>query len=392
MKIDTTPDPFEACYPKNMSSHPQLQVFGTLFKSIIFIMVWGLVSLPGSLRAQVVNTGFADSSGGIRLGNEHLVLGAQLDLYRNAGPSKGSQIPDLVSSASLNQWSVNLAFLDLRYRSERLRSRLMPAFGTYMERNYAPAEPRLLEASLGFKPWSRYDLWIDAGLLGSPFTNESPLSRDQPTYTRSFSAEFVPYFLSGVRIGYTWGPKLSTFAYWVNGWQQAVDRVPGQALIAQVEYRPLSKVLINANLFHGREQHSSLRNSITLESITGQRTLLDAYAIVRASSKTLLTSSFYRGWQNENHWTQGNLIVEHSLNNQWSANLRFEILEDLHGVVLPISNAAVSGTMQGYSGGLKFKALDNLFLRSEFRYLQKGRSNSTRETWPYWTLSASISL
>jgi hypothetical protein len=206
------------------------------------------------------------------------------------------------------------------------------------------------------------------------------------------SAEFVPYFLSGVRIGYTWGPKLSTFAYWVNGWQQAVDRVPGQALIAQVEYRPLSKLLINVNLFHGREQHSSLRNTITLESITGQRTLLDAYAIVRASSKTLLTSSFYRGWQNENHWTQGNLIVEHSLNNQWSANLRFEILEDLHGVVLPISNAAVSGTMQGYSGGLKFKALDNLFLRSEFRYLQKGRSNATRETWPYWTLSASISL
>ncbi|MFZ9499740.1 MAG: hypothetical protein ACO28S_07165, partial [Bacteroidia bacterium] len=69
---------------------------------------------PSVLWAQVVNTGFADSSGGIRLGNEHLVLGAQLDLYRNAGPSKGSQIPDLVSSASLNQWSVNLAFLDLR--------------------------------------------------------------------------------------------------------------------------------------------------------------------------------------------------------------------------------------------------------------------------------------
>jgi hypothetical protein len=56
-----------------------------------------LVKEPVLLHAQVVNTGFADSTGGIQLGNEHLVLGAQLDLYRNVGPSEAIQIPDIVS-------------------------------------------------------------------------------------------------------------------------------------------------------------------------------------------------------------------------------------------------------------------------------------------------------
>ena len=392
MKFDTTPDHNIPCNRGRNSSCHRFHIFRTLIKSLSLIIVWGLVKEPVLLHAQVVNTGFADSTGGIQLGNEHLVLGAQLDLYRNVGPSEDIQIPDIVSSASLNQWSVNLAFLDLRYRNERLRSRLVPAFGTYMEQNYAPAEPRLLEASLGFKPSRRHELWIDAGLLGSPFTNESPISRDQPTYTRSLSAEFVPYFLSGLRIGYTWSSKISTFAYWVNGWQQAVDQVPGQALIAQIEYRPTSKLLVNVNLFQGREQHSSLRTTTSSEPLTGQRTLVDAYAIFRVSSKTLLTSSFYRGWQNDNQWTQGNFIIEQNLNSQWFANLRYEILEDLHGVVLPISDPALSGKIYGYSGGFKFKAMNNLLLRTEFRHLQKGRKVAKHEKWPYWSFSVSISL
>jgi len=347
---------------------------------------------PSGLRAQVVNTGFADSSGGIRLGNDQWVLGAQLDLYRNWSSSKAQEIPTLVSSSSLHQWSVNLAYLDLRYRGDQIRSRLMPAFGTYMERNYSPGEPRLLEASMGYKPWKSHDLWLDAGLLGSPFTNESPLSRDQPTYTRSLSAEYVPYYLSGFRLGYSWGPRLSTYVYGVNGWQQAVDRVPGQALVVQIEYRPASKVLINVNFFRGQEQHATQRFAGSNEPSIGMRTLWDAYVIFRPTPQLLLTSSFYHGTQNNDRWNQANLIVEKKWGSQGAFHLRVEALNDPTGVVLPRIKPFDTGLIHGYSGGFTYKVQEHLMIRGEFRNLVRTQSTGPTEALPYWTLSASMGL
>jgi hypothetical protein len=268
----------------------------------------------------------------------------------------------------------------------------MPSFGSYMERNYSPGEPRLLEASLGYKPWKNRDLWVDAGLLGSPFTNESPVSRDQPTYTRSLSAEFVPYYLSGVRIGYTWGPKLSTYLYGVNGWQQAIDKVRGQAVVIQAEFRPADKILINVNFIRGQEQHATQRQTDTSKPQVGMRILWDAYVIWRPTPKFLLTSSFYHGNQNKNRWNQANLILEKTWNPSWSGNLRLEILNDPAGVVLPRTLETQSGIFQGYSCGFKYKVQEHLLLRSEFRHLYRTLIAGGSESWPYWTLSASIGL
>ena len=364
----------------------------TLIPSLGLILGFVLVGCPAILEAQVVNTGFADSTGGIRLGSEPLVLGAQLDFYRNWGPSESQAIPDLVSSSSLHQWAINLALLDLRYQSEQIRSRLMPAFGTYMERNYLPGEPRLLEASLGIKPWKKMELWIDAGLLGSPFTNENPLSKDQPTYTRSLSAEFVPYYLSGVRIGYTWGPRYSTYLYLVNGWQQAVDRVPGQALVVQMEFRPSSQWLINLNYFGGQEDHASRWIVSNNKPLLGWRSLIDAYALYRPTPKTLLTSSLYHGWQNGDTWSQGNILAEHFLNPYWACNVRAEVLDDPGGVVVPPSVSNVSSLWSGYSMGLKYRPNPHFVGRLEFRRLTKGRASIGAENWPYLTLSATVAL
>ncbi|MFM7380792.1 MAG: hypothetical protein ACKO2X_06750, partial [Bacteroidota bacterium] len=55
------------------------------------LFVLGFFLLTRIASAQVVNTGFADSSGGIRLGNDQWVLGAQLDLYRNWSNTKATE-------------------------------------------------------------------------------------------------------------------------------------------------------------------------------------------------------------------------------------------------------------------------------------------------------------
>ncbi|NJN00112.1 MAG: outer membrane beta-barrel protein, partial [Phormidesmis sp. RL_2_1] len=43
-------------------------------------------------------------------------------------------------------------------------------------------------------------IWLDAGVFGSPYTNESAISKDHLMYTRSFAPEYVPYYLAGVKL------------------------------------------------------------------------------------------------------------------------------------------------------------------------------------------------
>ena len=154
-----------------------------------------------SSKAQVVNTGFVDTAGGEHLGK--ITLGACVDVYANSSGA-GNTLPYMVSSAQNNTFAVNLAMLDIRYQTSGIRARLVPAFGTYMNANLAN-EPgtlkNLLEASVGVRISQKHDVWLDAGILGSPYTNENPVSKDQIMYTRSLSAENSPYYLSGMKLG-----------------------------------------------------------------------------------------------------------------------------------------------------------------------------------------------
>lgn len=101
-----------------------------------------------------------------------------------------------------NELNVNLAFIDLRYRTDNFRARLIPGFGSYVNANYTNENGTLkniIESSVGFKLFKNKNIWADVGILGSPYTNESAISKDHLMYTRSFAPEYVPYYLSGVK-------------------------------------------------------------------------------------------------------------------------------------------------------------------------------------------------
>jgi hypothetical protein len=224
--------------------------------------------------AQIANPGFADSTTGVAIGKIH--LSGYLDTYVGLGPRTAGSMPYMVSSARVGEVNVNLAALDLRYQTDRLRARIMPGWGTYLDANYAPGEPRVVEASAGFRLKTRREVWVDAGVLGSPFTNESAISKDHLMYTRSLAAEYVPYYLSGVKLSYLPSARWNWYAYLVNGWQQVRDQVRGPGLVLQSEFRPNAHVLVNGNLFAGREQ------STTGE--VGMRAFADLYVVRQIGS------------------------------------------------------------------------------------------------------------
>src|SRR5262249_5192558 len=142
--------------------------------------------------------------------------------YRyDVGLNHPGQTPYFFSSARHNNFSVNLALVDVKFSGERFRGRFAPAVGTYMEDNYA-AEPQgfrnIFEASGGVRLCKRYDLWLDAGVLGSPYGYEGAISKEQISYTRSFSAENSPYYVTGARLTAALGSRASLALFAINGW------------------------------------------------------------------------------------------------------------------------------------------------------------------------------
>ena len=84
----------------------------------------------------------------------HIALGGYVDSYYGYSFNKpvSRTIPYFVSSARNNEVTINLAYVDVRYRSQYMRARFVPGFGTYMDANYKN-EPgslkNMVEASVG---------------------------------------------------------------------------------------------------------------------------------------------------------------------------------------------------------------------------------------------------
>ncbi|MBK9689638.1 MAG: outer membrane beta-barrel protein [Saprospiraceae bacterium] len=220
--------------------------------------IWLLFSSP--MFTQVTHPDLSDTTSASK--PNPLTIGGYLDLYYGwqSGPDSQKDMPYFVSMASNKELTVNLAYLDLKYSTEDLRVHLVPGFGTYMQANYANEDAgfkNLVEASAGVALSKKKGIWLDAGILGSPYTNESAISKDHLMYTRSLAPEYVPYYLSGVKLTMPISTKVTAYLYLLNGWQQIKDNNANLAFGSQLEYRPDDQNLINWNTYIGDESSPS---------------------------------------------------------------------------------------------------------------------------------------
>ena len=337
----------------------------------ILILFFALVGLANAAYSQVTNSGLMNTSSGEQLGN--LSIGAYIDAYFGydfSRPTSGD-VPYFVSMNRHNEATINLAFLDVRYTSDRIRGRFVPGFGTYMTANYANEKgslKNLVEASVGYRISKTKSIWIDFGVLGSPYTNESAISRDHLMYTRSLAPEYVPYYLSGAKVSIPLSEKLSTYLYLLNGWQQIQDQNRGKAIGTQLEYRPDSKNLLNWNTYFGDERSESRPND-------RMRAFSDIYWI-HDSGKWDFTSCLYGGFQNnltqsftrEVFWWQANFIARYSFTEQVSLSGRIEYFSDPNSIQITPETFRPSFSTLSNGLCLNFSPSSNLMLRLEGRY------------------------
>ncbi|MES2554584.1 MAG: outer membrane beta-barrel protein [Bacteroidota bacterium] len=329
--------------------------------------------------SQVVNTGMTANYDSVEVGKVN--IGGLIDTYYgfDFNQPETSDRPYFVSSPRHNEININLAYIELQYINERVRGRLVPGFGTYINSNYINEKgslKNLIEANVGVRLSKKRDIWVDAGILGSPFTNETAVSKDHLMYTRSFAPEYVPYYLSGVKISMPLGKKIKAYGYILNGWQVISDVNNPLSVGTQIEYRPSNTVLINWDTYIGDEYSKATPENRT-------RYFTDVYLIYNSSKKLSLTSCAYVGLQDRKDslgiesrafWWQANVIASYQFNKTVSLAARLEYFNDLQSVqVVPITS--VNG-FDSYSAGLcmNVKIGGNALFRLEGRTFYSDRN------------------
>lgn len=335
------------------------------------------VFFPLLANAQVVNTGMTANYDSLETGK--IKIGGFVDTYYGFDFNKPamSDRPYCVSSSRHNEINVNLAYIELQYANERVRGRLVPGFGTYINANYANEKgslKNLMEANVGIQLSKKHDIWLDAGIFGAPYTNETAISKDHLMYTRSIAPEYAPYYLAGAKLSAPIGSKWKTYAYIINGWQVINDVNNPLAIGTQVEFRPNNNVLINWDTYIGDER------SVTTPDYR-QRYFSDIYLIFNNGKRFSLTSCVYGGIQakkdtvgtSHSSWWQANLIGEWKFSPTIALAGRVEYYSDPSAIMI----TPVTG-VQGFDCGsagvcLNVRITNHAMLRLEGRHFFSGR-------------------
>ena len=287
--------------------------------------------------------------------------------------------PYAISSSRHNEVTINLAYIDLKYQNNSVRARFIPGFGTYVNTNYAAETgtfKNIIEANVGLKLFAHKDIWLDAGVMGSPFTNETAISKDHLMYTRSFAPEYVPYYLSGARLTYPFSSKLKGYFYLINGWQQITDANNSLSVATQLEWKPTKTMLVNWDTYIGDE-------SSTKEPLYGMRYFSDIYAIYNPTPKWKFTACAYAGIQQKrdtvlknetyNTWWQANIIGQYSISSKTSLAARIEYFEDMTSAVIRPITAVNGFNSWSMSACVNVKITNNALFRVEGKHFVSDR-------------------
>ncbi len=326
--------------------------------------------VQAEVYTQVLNTTTMDTLETTYKG--HVAIEGYVDTYfgYNFSNTNDQSIPYYVSSARNNQFHINLAYIQVRYRSKGMRARFTPGVGTYMNDNYA-AEPgtlkNIVEANVGVLLSEKRKIWIDAGVFASHYTNESALSKDQLMYTRSMGPENAPYYLTGAKLSVPLSKQVNAYFFLLNGWQVIEDNNNGKSIGTQLEYQPVSSMLFNWNTYLGDE-----RSGVNPDYRT--RFFTDLFWIYQPNAKFDATSCIYFGWQQVSNsstrkWWHANINGRYNFTDTWSLSGRFEYFSDPELALLsPITSAS---SFYAFSTGacVNYKVHSNAMLRMEMKKL-----------------------
>lgn len=312
-------------------------------------------------------------------------IGGYIDTYFGSSlysASKSSR-PFFVSSAQNNQANINLAYAELKFENNWFRMNVAPGVGSYMRANYAAEKENnkyIFEANAGFRVSKKYNAWIDGGILDSPYSSEGPVSRDQLLYSRSFAPEFVPYYLSGVRLTIQPSDRWSFKLMRLNGWQQITDQNFKKSIGTSLTIKTGNYSELTYNTYFGDERSFYNLNF-------RMRAFHDIYLKVSDHQKWDAAFGGYLGIQNQAYrsqmpWWQINVMGKRTFSQRASLSGRVEYFSDPNKVMVQVPESEFrvfsTGTCLNLQVGKNtlFRIDGRYFLASEKIYEQLNKKTN----------------
>ncbi len=222
-----------------------------------------------------------------------------------------------------NEFSVNLAYVDVKLEKEKVHGRLSLQAGSSVYANYSTEKRYGAAGSAQLADVMRHvqeayggylltpDLWIDAGIFFSHIGIESFVSKDNWNYTRSLAADFSPYYQTGVRLNYQLSPTWFASLQVLNGWQNLIETNGDKALGMQVTYTPSESVSFAYNNFIGREAEFRFFNNFIVKAKLTPKWSIAASSDIGFQKKP--AGSGYSMWYAET------LLTQYRLTDTWGA-------------------------------------------------------------------------
>lgn len=209
-------------------------------------------------------------------------------------------------------------------------------------------------------------LQVDFGKFASSLGNEGNYSKDQVTYSRAYSFNYLPFYHMGFRTSYNVSPKLNV-AYWlVNGANDTEDLNGFKSQAFLFTIKPTAALTWNVNYYFGQEANDA---GATVKPVPdGREHIFDTYATWNVTPKlTLVGEADYILNRTVNRQQPlrvaiGSLTAKYALPRKWNLGARFEYVDDRGGLFSGATQALKEGTI----------SVDHLFApgflaRAEFR-------------------------
>jgi len=206
---------------------------------------------------------------------------------------------------------------------------------------------------------------LTAGLMNSFIGYESFYAKDNPSYSRSWIADYSPYFLMGIAAGYPINDTVSLGLYLLNDFSYLADVNRQPKYGAQVAWNFAPQWKLTQNLFLGPEQtHTAIRywrafSNTILQWSDEEWTAALAYD---AGTEQLADDASHL----QSLWMGGALFTRWHIAGPWSVALRPEFYWD--------PNGRMTGSQQlikAVTATVEYKipvGRSSLAMRAEYRY------------------------
>ncbi|MEI8116899.1 MAG: outer membrane beta-barrel protein [Flavobacteriia bacterium] len=279
-----------------------------------------------------------------------------IDGYSTLGKTNPlGKVPYLVSSSNLNSFQINLNVMEFTLENSKWKYALSPAIGSYMQQNYA--------AEKGYKRWI-YEMYVQrkfnqssiaAGVFSSPYTQETPKSGDQLSYSRSLAPEYVPYYISGLKYQRTLSSYLNLSLFAMNGWQKMNYDQFSLSFGSLLEFKK-GNWKVNWSTYIGREKPTFAKEL--------QTRMLSEWNMQYSKGKWTIQSCAFVGTQGINfshNWWQINTQLAFLATAKTRLYGRVEYFSDLNTVQLS------TGKLASESMGVNYALTDVMSIGTEFR-------------------------